>query len=123
MERSAIRGMLFRMLELPLPDDATARAVASSGLRRCRPQRALAPVSKMAAGKAPRRVSSPPQLLRGELRTLRQGLELRPHDAGVDPAVHRALGEAAVGAGDDVLAADQTGEPHDPLAHQFGVFD
>src|SRR5258708_34825872 len=65
----------------------------------------------------------PPQLPAREPRAFHQRLELRPHDAGVDPAVHRTLGEAAVGAGDDVLAADQAGEPHDPVAHQFGVLD
>ena len=30
-------------------------------------------------------------------------------------------GKPAVGSGDDVLAADDLGEPHDPLGDQFGV--
>ena len=31
-------------------------------------------------------------------------------------------GKAAVGAGDDVFAPDELGEPHDPFSDQFRVF-
>jgi hypothetical protein len=35
----------------------------------------------------------------------------------------RALGETAIGPGDDVVAPDQASEPHDALGDQFRVFD
>ena len=41
----------------------------------------------------------------------------------MDALVERLLREAAVGAGDDVLAADELGEPHDALGHQLGMLD
>ena len=41
----------------------------------------------------------------------------------MDAAEERALGEAAIGAGDDVLAPDQPGEAHDALGHQLGMLD
>ena len=41
----------------------------------------------------------------------------------MDALVERLLREAAVGAGDDVLAADQLGEPHDALGDQLGMLD
>ncbi len=52
-----------------------------------------------------------------------QRIELRPHDARMHPAVEWALGEAAIGAGEDVLAPDQFGEPHDAFGDQFRMFD
>src|SRR5438093_4563596 len=64
-----------------------------------------------------------PQLLAGKPRAFRERLELRPHDRGMDPAMERALCEAAVGPGDDVLAAEKLGEPHDPLGDQRGMLD
>ena len=42
---------------------------------------------------------------------------------GMHAAVERALGEAAVGPGDDVLAPDQPRQPHDALRHQLGMLD
>ncbi len=42
---------------------------------------------------------------------------------GMDAARERALRKAAVGAAHDVLAADDLGEPHDPLGDQFGMLD
>ena len=56
---------------------------------------------------------APPQLLRRQLRTVQQRLELGPHDAGANAPVERALREAAVGAGDHVLAPDHLGQPND----------
>ena len=51
-------------------------------------------------------------------RALRQRLELGPGDVAVDAAA-----EAAVGRGDDALAADQLGEAADALGHQLGMLD
>ena len=41
----------------------------------------------------------------------------------MDPAVKWALGKPAIGPGDDVLAPDQSRQPHDALGHQFRVLD
>ena len=59
-----------------------------------------------------------PQRLRRQPRALDQGAELGPGDLGV-----HAPAEAAVGAGDDILAADRAGKPHDPLGHQLRMLD
>ena len=56
-------------------------------------------------------------------RALGEHLELLPHDRRVDADGLGALGEAAVGAGDDVLAADEVGVAHDPLGDQLRVLD
>src|SRR5262245_46375020 len=64
-----------------------------------------------------------PQLLARKPRALGERFELRPHDRGMDPAMERALREAAVGAGDDVLTADELAEPHDPLGDERGMLD
>jgi hypothetical protein len=50
--------------------------------------------------------SAPPQLLRGAPCALGQRSELGPHQVGVDLGPEDALGQAAIGAGDDVLAPD-----------------
>ena len=60
----------------------------------------------------------PPQPLRREPRALDQRAELGPGDLGV-----HAAAEAAVGAGDDVLAADRAGEAHDALGDELRVLD
>src|SRR5262245_56583062 len=70
-----------------------------------------------------RRARSAPQLLAGEPRALCERFELRPHDGGMNAAMERALREAAVGPGDDVLAAEKLGEPHDPLGDERGMLD
>src|ERR1700674_2739944 len=71
---------------------------------------------------APTRTSwgsrSGPETLGGELRALRERLELRPGDLWV-----HAAAEPAVGRGDDVLAAYRLGEADDPVGDQFGVLD
>ena len=64
-----------------------------------------------------------PQRLRGDARAFDQGFQLRPHDGRMNAARERALREAAIGAAHDVLAADDLGEPHDPLGDQFGMLD
>src|SRR5262245_12735827 len=61
------------------------------------------------------------QLLRREATALRERLELRPHDARVNALRERALGKAAVGAAQDVLSADDAGEPHQAFRHQLGM--
>src|SRR3981081_304326 len=67
--------------------------------------------------------SPTPQLLAGDLRALDPRLELRPHDARVHLLRAGEGGEAAIGAGDDVLAPDHLGVAPDTLGHQFGVLD
>ena len=52
-----------------------------------------------------------------------EALQLRPHDGGMHPLRERALGEAAIGAAHHVLAADDFGQPHDPLGHQLRMLD
>src|SRR5215510_14060349 len=64
-----------------------------------------------------------PQLLAGKPRALGERFELRPHDRGMDATMERALREAAIGPGNDVLAADQLGEPHDPLGNEGRMLD
>src|SRR3954469_5021331 len=60
-----------------------------------------------------------PELLAGEARSLDQCFELGPHDGRVDTAMERTLREPAVGPGDDVLAAENAREPHDPLGYEL----
>src|SRR5262249_18570303 len=64
-----------------------------------------------------------PQLRAGEARALHQGVELGPHDAGMNAPMERPLGKAAIGPGYDIFASDQPGNAHDPFADEFGVFD
>src|SRR6202040_664925 len=64
-----------------------------------------------------------PQLRAGEARALHQGVELRPHNAGVDPAVKRPLGKAAIGSGKKIFASDQPRGTHDPLGDELRMFD
>src|SRR5262249_11499411 len=64
-----------------------------------------------------------PELFGGEASAFGQGAELGEDKVGVDLGAEDALGEAAVGASDDVLAADQIGKAGDALAHELGVLD
>ena len=64
-----------------------------------------------------------PKLLGRQPGAVGEGLELDPDDAGVDFAGRSETGEAAIGAGDDVLAPDCAGEAADPLGDQLGVLD
>src|ERR1044072_9182630 len=53
-----------------------------------------------------RRAALAPQFGCGKPRAFGERAQLRPHDARVNPLGERALGEAAVGAGQHVVAAD-----------------
>ena len=64
-----------------------------------------------------------PQFLRGQARSFRQCRQLGPDDARMDLAGSRKAGEAAIGAGNDVFAADDAGEPRDPLGDRLRMFD
>src|ERR1700688_2853826 len=64
-----------------------------------------------------------PKRLRRDPRAFGERFQLRPHDGRVDAARERALRETAIGAAHDVLAADDFGEPHDPLGDQLGMLD
>src|SRR5207248_6113310 len=58
----------------------------------------------------------------GDAGAFGHGLELGPHDLGVDLGVVRRLGrKAAIGARYDVLAADDAGEAGQALGYQLGV--
>src|SRR5580692_12565400 len=71
----------------------------------------------------PRMAASTPQLLRRQFGAVGERLELDPDDAGVDLAGRGEAGEAAIGAGGDVLAPDRLREAADPLGDQFGMLD
>src|SRR5579872_1109294 len=62
------------------------------------------------------RRSLAPEALGGELRALRERLELGPGDLRV-----HASAEPAIGRGDDVVAADRLGEVDDPVRHELGM--
>ena len=47
--------------------------------------------------------------------------QLRPHDSGMNAPVELFLGKAAIGAGNDVLAAHQASEAQDALGYELGV--
>ena len=64
-----------------------------------------------------------PHNSRDASRALRQRAQLRPHDALVYALGERALREAAIGAGHDILAADELSQSHQPLRHQFRMLD
>src|SRR5208337_3546246 len=65
--------------------------------------------------------SSPPQLVGRETGALCQRLELSPHDGWVHAAMERSLREAAIGAGNNVLAADQPSQPRDAFSDELGM--
>ncbi len=60
----------------------------------------------------------PPQLAARELGAGNQCLELGPHQLRMDPAA-----EAAIGAGDDVLAPGDPGEIEDAVGDDLGMLD
>ena len=60
----------------------------------------------------------PPKLRRGDLGAFGERAQLGPHDAAVDAPGERALAEAAIGAGDHVLAPDLAGEADQAAARR-----
>jgi hypothetical protein len=68
--------------------------------------------------------ASLPQPRGGNVRPLAHGLELLPHDRGMNfGLIKRLRGEPAVRAGHDILASDQIGEADQPFGDQFGMLD
>ena len=66
--------------------------------------------------------SSPPESLGGQTGPFRQSGELQPRDAGVRIVeTHGGGGKPAIGARDDVFAADEIGVPLDPFGDQLRV--
>src|ERR1051326_5622112 len=51
------------------------------------------------------------------------GLQLGPHDGGMNAAVELFLRKAAIGSGNDVLSPDAFRKPDDALRDQFRMFD
>ena len=64
-----------------------------------------------------------PEPFAGDAGALDQRRELPPHDRGVNFIRARKGRKAAVGAGNDALAADDVGEPAEALRDQFGMLD
>ena len=62
---------------------------------------------------------TPPELVAGNLRAFGHGFQLGPHDRGMDAAIELLLRKAAIGAGNDVLAAHDAGKPEDTFSHEF----
>src|ERR1700674_1747738 len=60
-----------------------------------------------------------PKLLARDPSAFGHGLQLCPHDRGMNAPVELLLGEAAIGAGDDVLAPDEPGEPEEAVGHEL----
>src|ERR1700687_2724632 len=58
-------------------------------------------------------ITGSPKLPAGEPRAFHHGLQLRPHDAGVNAPVQLLLRETAIRAGDDVLSSSDPGEPEE----------
>src|ERR1700736_3206687 len=59
-----------------------------------------------------------PKLLRGEAGAFGEAAQFGPGEVGMDPAA-----EAAIGAGDDVLAADDLGIAQDAVGDELRVLD
>src|ERR1700724_2806120 len=70
------------------------------------------------AAKPGRRTGLSPQLLRGEAAAFGEAAQFGPGEVGMDPAA-----EAAIGAGDDVLAADDLGIAQDAVGDELRVLD
>src|SRR5262245_41789636 len=70
-----------------------------------------------------RALASSPQLLRRQPGALGERGELHPHDLGIDLQPAGEGAEAAVDAGDDVLATDHARILHDAVRHQLGMLD
>src|SRR5690606_26559401 len=64
-----------------------------------------------------------PQFAARAARALAERFELRPLDRRVDAADMRRLGEAAVGAAEHVLTADELRHAHEALGDEFGMLD
>src|SRR6516165_5391905 len=64
-----------------------------------------------------------PKLSAGNARAIDQRRELGPGDVGMHFVARARCAEAAIGAGDDALAADDAGEAQDALRHQFRMLD
>src|SRR4051812_49125695 len=67
--------------------------------------------------------SSVPELLGGEARAFRHRPQLGEDHVGIDRGLPNPGAVAAIGAGDDILAADQLGVAADALRDQFRVLD
>src|ERR1700719_3835674 len=59
-----------------------------------------------------------PELLRGEAGAFGEAAQFGPGEVGMDPAA-----EAAIGAGDDILAADHLGIAQDAIGDEVRVVD
>src|SRR6516162_5076763 len=68
-------------------------------------------------------LSPTPQLLRREAGAFAQCRELGPYDGRMHFACGREAGEAAIGAGDDILAPGGLREPCDALRDRLGMLD
>src|SRR5258707_585601 len=64
-----------------------------------------------------------PQFLARQPGAVGERLQFDPDDAGMNLAGRSEAREAAIGAGDDIVAPDRPGEAADPLGDQFGVLD
>jgi hypothetical protein len=64
-----------------------------------------------------------PESIRGDLRSLDHGCELRPGNVWVNRECAGEGGEAAVGPGDDVLPPNHGCIALDALGNQFGMLD
>src|SRR5262249_29093555 len=71
----------------------------------------------------PERRSAAPELLRSDGSAFRQRRQLCPSHLGVDDRPRCAGAKPAVGAGDDVLLADDTSKADDALAHELRMLD
>jgi hypothetical protein len=77
----------------------------------------------IAAVREVRQHSPTPQLPAGDLGAFGERGEFDPDHAGMHLAGRREAGEAAIGAGDDILAADDPRETADPFGDQFFMLD
>src|SRR5262249_57568315 len=60
----------------------------------------------------------------GETGPFRQSGKLEPGDTGMSIVKpHSGGGKPAIGAGNNVLTPNQSGEPHDAFGDEFGVLD
>ena len=64
-----------------------------------------------------------PQFAARDARAFGHRLKFRPHDRGMNATVERPLRKAAISAGDNVLAPDNIGEPHNALGDKLGMLD
>src|SRR5271168_3814352 len=81
----------------------------------------LTPVIVRMVGGAPSGFA--PQFLGREARALGERCQLGPHDARVNLARGGKAGKAAIGAGDHILAPDDSGKAADPLGNGLRMLD